>query len=152
MFNRRKGMNWAHVVSLVTAAVVAMMWFQVTSRCSWASSSHCFAVINFQILQAHHHAAKYGDPGGRCRLVEAMNILIDRQIWHKVAASRFRKAQGIAGNSVNRSESGPGAPFPSEQRGPTIATGGSCSNTSGRGPRSGRWPPSKLLSGKRTFL
>ncbi len=60
MFNRRKGMNWAHVVSLVTAAVVAMFVFQRIGDMYLGLFFALFAVINFQILQAHHHTAKYG--------------------------------------------------------------------------------------------
>jgi membrane-associated protease RseP (regulator of RpoE activity) len=59
MFNRRKGMNWAHVVSLVTAAVVAMAWFKFNQMIMGILFAW-LAVINFQILQAHHHTAKYG--------------------------------------------------------------------------------------------
>jgi membrane-associated protease RseP (regulator of RpoE activity) len=59
MFNRRKGMNWAHVVSLVTAALVAMVWFK-SNQMFMGIFFAFLAVINFQILQAHHHTAKYG--------------------------------------------------------------------------------------------
>jgi Zn-dependent protease len=59
MLNRRKGMNWAHVVSLVTAALVAMMWFKV-NQLFMGIFFALLAVMNFQILQAHHHTAKYG--------------------------------------------------------------------------------------------
>jgi membrane-associated protease RseP (regulator of RpoE activity) len=59
MLNRRKGMNWTHAVSLVTAAVVAMWWFR-ENQMFLGIFFALFALVNFQILQAHHHTAKYG--------------------------------------------------------------------------------------------
>jgi Zn-dependent protease len=59
MFNRRKGMNWAHVVSLVTAGLVAMIWFKMDQMFVGLFFA-LLAVVNFQVLQAHHHTAKYG--------------------------------------------------------------------------------------------
>jgi Zn-dependent protease len=59
MFNRRKGMNWTHAVGLVTAGVLALLAFQRNDI--WMGLFLVlFAVTNFQILQAQHHAAKYG--------------------------------------------------------------------------------------------
>jgi Zn-dependent protease len=59
MFNRRKGMNWAHVVSLVTAGLVAMVWFK-TEQMLMGIFFALLALVNFQVLQAHHHTARYG--------------------------------------------------------------------------------------------
>jgi stage IV sporulation protein FB len=59
IFNRRKGMNRAHVISLVTAALGAMVWFKIDQMFMGISFA-LLAVVNFQILQAHHHTAKYG--------------------------------------------------------------------------------------------
>jgi membrane-associated protease RseP (regulator of RpoE activity) len=59
MINRRKGMNWAHVVSLVTAALTAVLWFKI-NQLFMGFFFALLAVVNFQVLQAHHHAAKYG--------------------------------------------------------------------------------------------
>jgi stage IV sporulation protein FB len=59
MLNRRKGMNWAHVISLVTAGLLAMWAFQ-REEMMMGIFFALFAIINFQVLQAHHHTAKYG--------------------------------------------------------------------------------------------
>jgi membrane-associated protease RseP (regulator of RpoE activity) len=59
MINRRRGMNWAHVISLVTAGVGAMWWFK-TNEMFMGLFFALLAVVNFQILQAQHHTAKYG--------------------------------------------------------------------------------------------
>jgi len=58
LINRRRGMNWTHVISLVTAGVLAMWGFRVDVF--KGIFFIIFAVINFQVLQAQHHAAKYG--------------------------------------------------------------------------------------------
>jgi membrane-associated protease RseP (regulator of RpoE activity) len=60
MFNRRKGMNWTHVVSLVTASLMAMYVFQNERGLFNGIFFVLFALINYRVLQAHHHAAKYG--------------------------------------------------------------------------------------------
>jgi Zn-dependent protease len=59
MFNRRKGMNWTHVISLVLAGLLGLWAFQANQFLLGIFLA-LFAVINFQILQAQHHAAKYG--------------------------------------------------------------------------------------------
>jgi len=59
MFNRRVGMNWAHGISLVTAGVLAIYWFHEREMFMGIFFA-LFAVMNFQIIQAQHHAAKYG--------------------------------------------------------------------------------------------
>jgi Zn-dependent protease len=59
MFNRRRGMNWAHIVSLITAALVAMLWFR-SNQMFMGIFFALLALVNFQILQAHHHTARYG--------------------------------------------------------------------------------------------
>jgi stage IV sporulation protein FB len=59
MINRRKGMNWAHVISLVTAGLLAVWMFQKEIMFLGIFFA-LFALINFQVLQAQHHAAKYG--------------------------------------------------------------------------------------------
>jgi Zn-dependent protease len=59
MFNRRKGMNWTHVISLVLAGLLGLWAFQANQFLLGIFLA-LFAVLNFQILQAQHHAAKYG--------------------------------------------------------------------------------------------
>lgn len=59
MINRRKGMSWAHVISLITAGLVAMFWFKQGAMFMGIFFAF-FALANFQVLQAQHHAAKYG--------------------------------------------------------------------------------------------
>ncbi len=57
--NRRKGLSWAHVVSLIVASLLALYVFQYVQDILLGMFFTLFAVINFQILQAQHHAAKY---------------------------------------------------------------------------------------------
>jgi Zn-dependent protease len=59
MLNRRRGMNWTHVVGLVTAGLLALFAFQYVDIMMGIFFS-IFAVINFQVLQTQHHAARYG--------------------------------------------------------------------------------------------
>ena len=59
MLNRRNGMRWAHIVSLLTAGSLAMVffrWEQIGPGIWFAY----FAFRNYQILQALHHSARYG--------------------------------------------------------------------------------------------
>jgi Zn-dependent protease len=60
MINRRNGMRWAHVVSLLTAGLLAMFFFQKQNLYLGLFFVY-FAVINYQVLQSLHHAAKYGN-------------------------------------------------------------------------------------------
>ncbi|HMB04463.1 MAG TPA: site-2 protease family protein [Isosphaeraceae bacterium] len=60
MINRRKGTGWAHVVSLLTAGILALLAFQQENFFFLGIFFAYFAVINFQVLQSLHHAAKYG--------------------------------------------------------------------------------------------
>jgi Zn-dependent protease len=60
MINRRNGMRWAHVVSLLTAGLLAMVFFQQQNLFLGIFFAY-FAVINYQVLQSLHHAAKYGN-------------------------------------------------------------------------------------------
>ncbi len=59
MFNRRKGMNWAHVISLLTAGLLAMWGFQRRDMFLGLFFGY-FALMNYQVLQAYHQHAKYG--------------------------------------------------------------------------------------------
>jgi membrane-associated protease RseP (regulator of RpoE activity) len=59
MLNRRKGMSWAHVISLIVAGIVALWAFQRQDMVMGIFFA-LFVLVNFQILQAQHHAAKYG--------------------------------------------------------------------------------------------
>ncbi len=59
MINRRKGTSWAHVVSLLTAGIVAILAFQYRLYIPGIFFAY-FAVINYRVLQSLHHAAKYG--------------------------------------------------------------------------------------------
>jgi Zn-dependent protease len=59
MVDRRKGTRWAHVVSLLTAgflAVVFFRWEQLGMGIWFAY----FAFLNYQMLQALHQSARYG--------------------------------------------------------------------------------------------
>jgi Zn-dependent protease len=59
MFNPRQGTRWAHIVSLLTAGVLAMVffrWEQIGPGIWFAY----FAFRNYQILQSLHHSARYG--------------------------------------------------------------------------------------------
>ena len=56
MVNRREGMRWTHVISLVTAGILAVVMYQWGRR-SCAIFFALFALTNFQILQAMHHSA-----------------------------------------------------------------------------------------------
>lgn len=56
MVNRREGMRWTHIISLVTAGILAVLmyqWGQPLMPIFFA----LFALMNFQILQAMHHSA-----------------------------------------------------------------------------------------------
>jgi stage IV sporulation protein FB len=59
MWNRREGMRWAHVISLVTAGVLALVMYQWRET-FMAIFFALFALTNFQVLQAMHDSAKYG--------------------------------------------------------------------------------------------
>jgi stage IV sporulation protein FB len=56
MANRREGMRWTHIISLVTAGILAVVMYQ------WGQTFMpiffaLFALTNFQILQAMHHSS-----------------------------------------------------------------------------------------------
>jgi Zn-dependent protease len=56
MVNRREGMRWTHVISLVTAGILAVVMYQ------WGQTFMpiffaLFALTNFQILQSMHYSA-----------------------------------------------------------------------------------------------
>jgi membrane-associated protease RseP (regulator of RpoE activity) len=59
-FNRYKGLNWTHVISLITAALLAMFVFIYVKDMFLGFFFALFALINYQILQAHQHTARYG--------------------------------------------------------------------------------------------
>ena len=56
MVNRREGMRWTHIISLVTAGVLALVVYQ-WGQPIMAIFFALFALTNFQILQAMHHSA-----------------------------------------------------------------------------------------------
>jgi stage IV sporulation protein FB len=65
MSNRRKGMHWAHAISLVLAGLLAIVAFNGVEGVYppdifLGLFFILFAVVNFQILQAQHHAARFG--------------------------------------------------------------------------------------------
>jgi stage IV sporulation protein FB len=61
MLDRRKGMNWTHAISLVTAGILSVWEFQKVPPDMYLGLFFAlFGVMNFQILQAHHQTAKYG--------------------------------------------------------------------------------------------
>jgi len=59
MKNRRKGMRWTHVVSMLTGGVLAL-WRAQHKDYTLAIFFGIFALINYQTLQTLHHAATYG--------------------------------------------------------------------------------------------
>lgn len=60
MFSRRNGMRWAHVISLLAAGLLAIFAVQYGSV-FYGIFFAFFALINYQVLQAMHHAARYGN-------------------------------------------------------------------------------------------
>ena len=60
MINRRRGMTWAYVVSLLTAGTLAVLAFQYHLFFEGIFFAY-FGVNNYQMLQQIHHATKYGD-------------------------------------------------------------------------------------------
>ena len=56
MWNRREGMRWTHIISLVTAGVLAVVMYQWGERFMPIFFA-LLAVTNFQILQAMHYSA-----------------------------------------------------------------------------------------------
>jgi membrane-associated protease RseP (regulator of RpoE activity) len=58
--NRSKGSHRTHVISLMTAALLAMLVFIYIKDMFLGIFFAMFALFNYQILQAHHHAARYG--------------------------------------------------------------------------------------------
>ena len=59
LVSRERGMHWAHVISLVAAGLLSVWAFQHEDMFKGIFFA-LFALFNFRILQAHHHAAKYG--------------------------------------------------------------------------------------------
>ncbi|SIO59291.1 Zn-dependent protease (includes SpoIVFB) [Singulisphaera sp. GP187] len=59
MYNRRQGMRWAHIVSLLTAGALAMVFFQRNQIGPGIWFAY-FAFQNYQVLQTLHQSAKYG--------------------------------------------------------------------------------------------
>jgi stage IV sporulation protein FB len=60
MLNRRNGMGWAHVISLVTAGLLGamcMIWFHNLFMTVFFGY---FAITNYQMLQAHRQRTRYG--------------------------------------------------------------------------------------------
>jgi Zn-dependent protease len=60
MLNRRKGLNWTHVISLITAALLAMFVFTYLKDMFLGIFFALFALMNYQVLQAQHYTARYG--------------------------------------------------------------------------------------------
>ena len=56
MANRREGMRWTHIISLVTAGILAVVAYQ-WGNTFMAIFFALFALTNFQILQAMHHSS-----------------------------------------------------------------------------------------------
>lgn len=59
MYRRRQGMRWAHVVSLLTAGVLAIIFFRSQQLGAGIWFAY-FGFRNYQVLQALHHSARYG--------------------------------------------------------------------------------------------
>lgn len=60
MLNRRKGMNWTHVISLLAAGALALFCMTRFRSVFLTIFFALFAFTNYQMLQAHHERAKYG--------------------------------------------------------------------------------------------
>jgi Zn-dependent protease len=59
-FNPRHGTRWAHVVSLMTAGLIAL-WWASQGRYIMALWFGYFGYVNYQVLQAMHDAYRSGD-------------------------------------------------------------------------------------------
>lgn len=60
MLNRRKGMTWAHAISVVTAGLLAA-FFMIKFRSLFTTIFFAyFAFTNYQMLQAYSERSKYG--------------------------------------------------------------------------------------------
>ena len=57
MVNRREGMRRTHIISLITAGILAVVMYQPGQTLMCQSSSPSSRLTNFQILQAMHHSA-----------------------------------------------------------------------------------------------
>lgn len=60
LLNRRKGMSWTHVISLVTAGVLALLALTMLRDMFTTLFFGLFAVMNYQLLQTQYERAKYG--------------------------------------------------------------------------------------------
>ena len=60
MLNRRKGMSWTHVISLVTAGVLALLALTMLRDMFLTLFFGLFAVMNYQQLQVQYERSKYG--------------------------------------------------------------------------------------------
>jgi Zn-dependent protease len=60
MFNRRHGMRWAHVVSLLAAGILALLSYMKRQDMFLALFFGFFALTNYQVLQVMHAQARYG--------------------------------------------------------------------------------------------
>jgi Zn-dependent protease len=58
--NRYKGTNRTHVISLITAALLAMLVLIYVKDMFLGVFFAIFALFNYQRVQAHHHTARYG--------------------------------------------------------------------------------------------
>lgn len=59
MYNRRHGTRWAHVISLLTAGMLAVVCFQ-REEIPMGILLAYFGFVNYQVLQALHQSARYG--------------------------------------------------------------------------------------------
>lgn len=59
MYNRRQGTRWAHVVSLLTAGLLAVVFFRKEQMGMGIWFAY-FAFRNYQVLQTLHQSARYG--------------------------------------------------------------------------------------------
>lgn len=63
MFSRSNGKRWGHVISLLTAGILAVACFQYTGDLFLTIFFALFALMNFQILQSMHVQSRYGYGG-----------------------------------------------------------------------------------------
>jgi Zn-dependent protease len=62
MVNRRDGARWGHVVSLLTAALIAL-WWASREQYLMAFWFGYFGYVNYQMLQTMYGSYRYGDEG-----------------------------------------------------------------------------------------
>ena len=60
MYDRARGQRWGHIVSLLVAGGVALVWYAVTQSLPLTIFFGYFALVNYQVLQTLHQAHSMG--------------------------------------------------------------------------------------------